>query len=132
MAPLYAWAQGVQNARIALTGPFSNDSYPLYGRDDSNYVQVIGKVGSGGSFSPITSCVDFRQFVNAGHYTDVAVITATLGRGQPQIGTRESLWTSRNTGAKLIFRGAVLGYVYERTVFSVFRVEGTLDPKTCP
>ena len=59
MAPLYTWAQGVQNARIALTGPFSNDSYPLYGRDDSNYVQVIGKIGPGGSFTPITNCPEF-------------------------------------------------------------------------
>ena len=70
--------------------------------------------------------------MNAGRYTDVATITAYPGRGQPQIGSQETVWTSHETEVKLIFRRAVTGYLYERTVFSVFRVEAALDPKTCP
>ena len=76
MAPLYAWAKHVEDTRMAVTGPFSNDSYPLYGQDDSNYVQIVGKSGPSGSFAPIASCGEFRRVIDAGHYADVITITA--------------------------------------------------------
>jgi len=132
MAPLYAWAQHVRDTRMAITGSFSNDSYPLDGPDGSNYVQVVGKLGPRGSFSPIVNCAEFRRVINAGHYADVVTITNGDVRDPAATGSAQTQWTGLDPLAKLVFRRATFGYVFKETVFSVFHLDGPLDPASCP
>jgi hypothetical protein len=132
LAPLYAWAQHVRDTRMAITGLFSNDSYPLDGPDDSNYVQVVGRLGPHGSFSPILNCGEFRRAINAGRYDDVITITGGDVRDASATGSKETLWTSEDPSAKLIFRRTISGYVFKETVLSVFHLDGRLDPGSCP
>jgi hypothetical protein len=132
LAPLYAWAQHVRDTRMAITGLFSNDSYPLDGPDDSNYVQVVGRSGPHGAFSPILDCGEFRRVIDTGRYADVITITAGAVRNATAIGSKETLWTSQDPSARLIFRRTVYGYVTKITVISVFHLDGRLDPGSCP
>jgi hypothetical protein len=131
MAPLYAWAQHLRNTRMAITGPFSNDTYPLYGPDESNYVQVVGRQGTHGSFSPIPDCPGFRRAIDAGHYRDVITVTAGDVRDPTATGSRQNMWVSQDPAATLIFRRAVYGYLFKKTVFSAFRLSGPLNPESC-
>ena len=133
MAPLYAWAKHVEDTRMAVTGPFSNDSYPLYGQDDSNYVQIVGKSGPSGSFAPVASCGEFRRVIDAGHYADVITITAGSVRDAAAPGSQQTMWISQDPTAKLIFRRAAQGSspLSRETVFSVFHLDGPLDPGSC-
>ena len=132
MAPLYAWAQHVQDTRMAVSGLFSNDSYPLSGQNDSNYVQVVGKLGPSGSFSPILSCGEFRRVINAGRYADVITITGGDPQDPAAIGSQQTTWISQDPAAKLIFRGSTYGSLLKEIVFSVFHLVGPLDPGSCP
>jgi hypothetical protein len=132
MAPLYAWARHVYNARLAITGPLTNDSYPLYGQDDSNYVQLLGKVGPRGSFLPILNCAEFRRTINAGHYSDVLTVAGGKVSTSTTTGWAQTVWTSTDPKAKLIFRRITYGGFFGETVFSVFRLGGPLDPGRCP
>jgi hypothetical protein len=132
MAPLYAWAKHVQDTRMAITGPFSNDSYPLYGQDDSNYVQVVGKLGPSGSFLPILSCGEFRRVINSGRYADVITVTGGDPRDPTAVGSQQTMWISQDPAAKLIFRRTTYGFLFKETVFSVFHLDGPLDPDSCP
>ncbi len=133
MAPLYAWATHIEDTRMAITGPFSNDSYPLYGQDDSNYVQIVGKSSQSGSFTPILSCREFRRAINAGHYADVITIIAGNVRDATAIGSQQTMWISQDPTAKLIFRRTTHSYslLSRETVFSVFHLDGPLDPASC-
>jgi hypothetical protein len=131
MAPLYAWARHVHDTRMAITGLFSNDTYPLDGQNDSNYVQVVGKLGPRGSFSPIVNCGEFRQVIDAGHYADVITITGGALTDASAIGSSQTRWISQDPDAKLIFRRTTHGYVFKETVFSVFRLDGPLEPGSC-
>jgi hypothetical protein len=132
MAPLYAWAQHVHDTRMAITGPFSNDSYPLYGQNDSNYVQVVGKLGPKGSFSPILNCGEFRRVINAGHYADVITVTGGDLQDPTAAGSQQTMWIVQDPTAKLIFRRTTYGYVFKKSVLSVFHLGGPLGPRSCP
>jgi hypothetical protein len=134
LAPLYAWAQGVQNTRIALTGPLTNDSYPLYGKDDSNYVQVIGLRGGRGSFTPVSTCEEFRREVDAGHYNDVVTVSiSTSYDGDSRFATnelsRETAWVAEDPKSRLIYRRR--DPLLSSFVISVFRLTEPLGLKNC-
>jgi uncharacterized membrane protein YhaH (DUF805 family) len=68
----------VENARIAAAGPLSYLQYPLYGDSLSNYVQFMGVRGPDGSYSPFSSCQQWRQAVIDGRYSYVSVTTALV------------------------------------------------------
>ncbi len=131
MAPVYAWAQGIHNTRIAITGPLTNDSYPLFGKDDSNYVQVVGNQGPGGSFSPILTCTGFLKAIDGGHYADVVTVSTGADTHASDVLSQPTEWIARDPRGKLIFRKALNGFLFKDLVFSVFRITGRLDPSTC-
>jgi hypothetical protein len=131
MAPLYAWARQVHDTRMAITGLFSNDTYPLDGQDDSNYVQLVGKVGPRGSFLPIVNCAEFRRVVNDGHYADVITVTGGSVQDSTATGAQQTMWMSDDPAAKLIFRRTAYGGLFKEVVFSVFHLNGRLDPRSC-
>jgi len=128
---LYAWAQHIHDTRIAITGPASNDSYPLDGRDDSNYVQVVGKLGPHGSFSPIVDCREFRRVINAGHYGDVIAITAGNIRDSAAAVSQPTEWIGQDPAARLIFRRTSYGLFPQKIVYSIFHLDGRLHPAKC-
>ncbi len=132
LAPLYAWAQHVRNARLAITGQFSNDTYPLDGPDASNYVQLVGESQPRGGFAPIAGCSEFRRVVDAGRYTDVITIVAGDPRDPHADGSQEARWVGRDPAATLVDRWTIHHYVFNELVVSVFRLDGRLDPGSCP
>ncbi len=132
LGPLYVWAQHVHNARMAITGEFSNDTYPLYGSDNSNYVQVLGQTGPNGAFSPIPNCRRFRQAVNTGRYREVVTVAAGDVSDLHAIGSRETQWMDQDPNAELIFRQTTHGYAFQKLVLSVFQIDGRLDGNSCP
>jgi hypothetical protein len=128
LAPLYAWAQNVSNARIALVGSLSNISYPFYGRNDSNYVQTLGVEGADGSLAPVRDCRQFLLAIDRGRYTDVATVVVGNGRDPNSLHATTTAWMAQNHSSRLIFHRSIgLGLVG-----SVFRVDGPLNPEGCP
>jgi hypothetical protein len=69
-----AWRnQPVKNARIATVD--ISIQYPLYGRDFSNYVQVLGTLGAHGAWTlPAASCRSWRQLLVDGRYNYLATM----------------------------------------------------------
>jgi hypothetical protein len=81
MTPVYAWADEQDGARIAVTGTTGSFfQFPLHGRELQNRVQLLGRRGDHGSFTPIRDCATLRRQV-AG-YTH-AVVTPYLDIWDP-------------------------------------------------
>ena len=119
-------AQHLRNARIAVSGFLTQAEYPLYGRDNSNYVQYIGVRGPHGAFGPVRSCPQWRRIIDAGRYDYVFEFTSP---------SPTSRWTAGDPSAHLVARDVlqrVPGNVYPSFVgFSLFRIDGHLDPASC-
>lgn len=118
------WARGVHDSRIATVGVFLQ--YPLYGSDLSNRVQYIGKHGPHGAFSPIETCPEWREALNAGRYRYVLVAPD----GFPDIGPKpapEAAWTESDPAAHLVLRDRRPGAAEAR----LFRIKGRLDTSGC-
>ncbi|HEX2084321.1 MAG TPA: hypothetical protein VHF89_01450, partial [Solirubrobacteraceae bacterium] len=57
LTPVYAWANGEDRASIAVTGTTGAFfQYPLHGAELQNAVELIGRRGDHGSFTPIAAC----------------------------------------------------------------------------
>ena len=66
------WANDIRDARIAIggiRGVFTQ--FPFYGTDLSNQVQWLGERGPHDAFNRIPDCRQWREAINAGHYTHV-------------------------------------------------------------
>ena len=113
-----AWAADTSDARIADAGnPWQ---YPLYGRDLSNYVEYIGRVGPAGELLEIDDCTAWKAAMSAGRFTHLAIWPPI-----PPLGTTAPVqsWAESDPAFELVTNanGA-----------SVFRVTGALDPAACP
>jgi hypothetical protein len=117
MPRIYRWARHVHNERIAVVGTFVFLQYPLYGEDLSNYVQYVGTRGPHGAFKAIRQCAAWRRALNAGHYS--YVVTGPVPAGAPDA----TPWTASDHAATLVIR--------ESRAFSLFRLNGRLDPAGC-
>jgi hypothetical protein len=95
---------------------------PLYGRDLSNRVVYIGHRGAHGSFTPFTSCVAWKQFLNRGDYDYVLVAEAVGSLFHPP---KEFAWAGSDAALQPIARD-------ERHDATTYKVRGRLDPGTCP
>jgi hypothetical protein len=122
---IYRWAGTVHHARIGLVGfPLQ---YPLYGSDNSNYVQYIGGRAPHAGFGPITSCDAWRAAVNAGRYAWVVVSPFGLPFGDAASKAPQWRWMAGTAAAPFIQDTTVVG---ERVI--LFHVLGALNPHTCP
>lgn len=74
MRPEWAWADRLESARFAVTA--SQLQYPFYGRELTNFVQMVGRTGSHGTFRRSTSCVEWRRLLDQGRY-DYVVVSET-------------------------------------------------------
>jgi hypothetical protein len=120
--PLQDWGRRASDERIGVVGRASAfGQYFFYGNDLSNHVQYVGTRLRRGTFRPIISCRTWRRTVNRGDY-DFIVTTPKLGQDE-EVAPPESLWTGRDPNAKpVIVSGPA----------AVYRIDGRLDPSTCP
>jgi hypothetical protein len=123
LGPAFAWARGIEDARIALVGTVLQ--YPLYGKLPSNHVQYVARAGPHGAYEPIRRCEEWRRAINHGRYD--FVVTTPFGfpfrahRRPPA----EAIWTEDDPAAAVVRRDP-------RSDVTVFRLRGRLDPVGCP
>ena len=114
---IYKWVHDVSDARIGLNG--LGISYPLFGRDLSNKVQYVGRRGPHGAFDEATTCAEWRRLLNDGHYDYVVISPDSKSLPEPE----SAAWTRSDPAAVPVLHDGKA---------SVFRVNGTFDPNTCP
>ncbi|MGH2983958.1 MAG: hypothetical protein ACRDK5_06860 [Solirubrobacterales bacterium] len=120
--PLQKFGRNTTDARIAVVGRAGAfGQYFFYGTDLSNWVQYPGRHLRRGTFRPIDTCYGWRTQINEGDY-DYIVTTPRLN----QLETTpppENAWTGRDKNAEVIVRSGPA---------RIFKVNGPLDPTTCP
>ena len=114
----FAWAQDISGARIGTT---STRQYPLFGTDLSNRVAYIGVDRPHGGFEEAQNCGQFRRLVDEGKYDYVVTSRDRIESGKPSF-PKQAKW----------LEGPGTEVVLKKKPTVVFRVTGTLDPKTCP
>jgi hypothetical protein len=124
LVDVYRWAQSQHDQRIAVIG--IDLQYPLYGRDDSNYVQYIGRRGKHGSFTPYTTCEAWRRAIDAGHYDYVLVAPRGFGLIAKAAVPPELTWTQQDPHSEIVVRDGPPG-----ASAVLLRLSGPLDPNTC-
>jgi hypothetical protein len=113
----FAWSRDISDARIATT---STRQYPLYGTDLSNDVQYLGIHRPHGGFEAPTTCHQYLQLLNEGHY-DYAIATKDrLEPGKPPYPPLAK-WLD-HAGAQPILR---------KPPTVVFKLPKTLSPSAC-
>ncbi len=129
LARVWARFRTVRDANVGVVGTFGGFfSYPLFGLDDSNRVRYIAWRGPHGSFTPITTCPQWRAAVNAAHLRYL-VTTPARDPWQPKLLSRspETDWTASDPAAQPVFTERAEGQP-----IVVFRILGTLAPASCP
>jgi hypothetical protein len=141
---IYSWGQRQQRARIGVYGFELYLQYPFYGSKNSNYVQYIGESGSRGSYTTITTCPTWRRVIDNYRFAYVVLGTNPVPhRAEAVQGSSPQVrWTQADPNARLLIRqisyvGSENNTASEDVVqpgfvsFSVFRINGALDPATC-
>ena len=88
------WANDIRDARIAIggiRGVFTQ--FPFYGTDLSNQVQWLGERGPHDAYNRIPDCRQWREAINAGHYTHVVTTFDPFLPGTMR-NSPEGRWTS--------------------------------------
>lgn len=125
IVPLIRWARPLTDQRIGIVGTSAAfKQYFLYGKDLSNRVYYVGEPSANGGYRPILNCRDFRRRVNqldidylvTAPYHDVGLRIPAIAR------LNEAEWAVGLPQTRIVFtqRG-----------FTVFEVDGRLDPGTC-
>jgi hypothetical protein len=126
----FSFARRQHDKRIGIAGggEMFFAQYGFYGGDLSNYVNYIGVPGPDGQYRLATTCRDFREQINAGHY-DYLI-------------TSQYSWdTIDSTYAHPYFdwvKGdpAVKEVIAEPKILPqpdyVFKIDGPLNPASCP
>ena len=111
---LFASLSGARGERIGVVGfPLQ---YPFFGPRRDNEVVYLGQRGPGESFGDLTDCAAFRS---AARGLDHVVVLPFAGLPVP-----EALeWTRSDPAART---------VAETAAGTVLRLDGDLDPTTCP
>jgi hypothetical protein len=128
LSRVWAMFRDIHDARVGMVGTFGGFfAYPLAGIDVSNRVQYIANRGPHGSFTPITTCVRWREQVNSAHL-DYVVTTPARDPWHPRVlsPSPEASWTSADPAAQPIYREDALGQP-----IVVYKIQGRLNPATC-
>ncbi len=128
LAHLWSRFRDVHDTRVGLVGTYGGFfAYPLFGLDDSNRVQYVGRRGPHGSFTPITSCPAWRRALNAGHF---AYVITTPARDPWQsknlTASPEGQWTASDPAARLVYSRRADGQP-----IAVYALHAPLDPAGC-
>jgi len=124
-----AFARDLRDSRIGVVGFVR--TYPLYGRDLSNRVEQVARLGPEGAFRAIESCREWRAALGAGRYRYVVTSPPLLPYSaegvifgaafDPKTSPEES-WTRSDPAATEIHSSGKV---------RVFRLDGTPDPAGC-
>jgi hypothetical protein len=114
----FAWSRDISHARIATT---STRQYPLFGTDLSNHVQFIGSERPHGGFEAPTSCREWREELNKGHYDYAVTSKDRIEPGKPPY-PQTTRWTE-SPQAEVVLR---------KPPTVVFKLTGPLNPSSCP
>jgi hypothetical protein len=109
------WAQGLENTRIALSGPFMILQYPYYGKDLTNYVQYVAKVSPNGGEADYSNCRQWVRALHAGHYKYLITTSSADKR-----------WMQADPDATLYRTESLSGYLLD-----VFKLKPTLSLSGC-
>jgi hypothetical protein len=125
---VWSFFRRVHGARVGVAGTFGGFfAYPLFGIDDSNHVEYIGRRGPHGSFAPIRSCARWRAAVNAGRFRYLVTTPARDPWHPKQLHlSAERSWTVTDPSARLIYTRDAVGQP-----ISIFELRGPLDPSSC-
>lgn len=128
LSHLWAKFRGIHDARVGLVGTYGGFfSYPLFGADDSNRVQYVGRRGPHGSFAAIASCPEWRRALNAGHFNYVVTTPARDPWQRKQLtSSPEGDWTAADPSARLVYSRRADGQP-----IAVYALRGPLDPSAC-
>jgi hypothetical protein len=121
---IFTWARAIHHARIGIVG-FTLE-YPLYGVDDSNYVQYIGRATPHAGFAPIGDCRAWRRAVNRGHYEWLVITPVSV----TNVKAPELAWTLGAPAVRPVIKERVRN-VRPDDPAVLFRVSGRLDPAGC-
>jgi hypothetical protein len=113
----FKWAQGITDARIAIT---STRQYPLYGRDLSNRVDYIGVERPHGGFTAPSTCRQWRHLLDVGNYDYVVTTRDRIEPNKPKY-PAATAWTA-SPSSEVILR-------VPPTV--VYKLHGNLNPSGC-
>lgn len=114
---VFAWAQGITDARIATT---STRQYPLYGRDLSNEVAYVGTEQPHGGFTAPTTCPQWRRLLNEGDYDYVVTSKDRIEPGTPPYPS-SAAWTADPQAIVVLRRPPTV----------VYELKGPLAPSGC-
>ncbi|MFL5864435.1 MAG: hypothetical protein ACJ780_27335 [Solirubrobacteraceae bacterium] len=103
LAAMYAWAQHVSHARIALYGTV--EQYPLYGADDTNVLTYLGRSMPNGGYAPIDSCGAWQAALRRGRF-GYLVLTPAPTASVP------SAWSVADSGLRLVLHPAPDAWVF--------------------
>jgi len=116
------WAADIRDARIAVAGirgVFTQ--FPFYGTDLSNEVQWLGQRGPHDAYNRIPDCRQWREAINAGHYTHVVTTFDPYLPGTMR-NSPEGRWTESDPNARVVVKQGPV---------RVFQITGPLDPAGC-
>ena len=108
----YTWAQDLEGKRIGVVGSFRH--YPLYGPEQANHVQYVGRIDEGERFREIETCSEWRRAIDAGDYDYIVAMPNRENEPPPQ----QTAWTRSASQATEILR---------HDPISVFSISGPLS-----
>jgi hypothetical protein len=114
----FKWATPLSGARIATT---STRQYPLFGTELDNRVEFAGETRSHGGFVAPSTCRAWRRLLDEGDYDYVVASYDRIEPGKPPY-PPAARWTE-GPGATVVLR---------KPPTVVFKLNGPLDPSTCP
>ena len=125
---IFAWARNLHDQRIALAGGgelfFVQGIFA--GDDSSNWVQYIGEPGPHGAYLVAPSCSVFRTLVDRGHYN--YLVMTEFGDNSPE---RKRFPLREWVRGDPTLRRVRTEHAFPQTVYA-YRIEGALDPHSCP
>jgi hypothetical protein len=127
--PLQEFGKSAHDDDIGVVGRASAfGQYFFYGDDLSNHVQYLGEELNRGTFRQIATCKLLRTTINDGGY-DHIVVTPRIRR-ETSI-PPEIYWVGEDANATQVIKtGGAYGDAGD--LAGVFRIDGELDPATCP
>jgi hypothetical protein len=129
LSGVWAYFRAIHHARVAVAGTYGEFfTYPLFGIDDSNRVEYIGRHGPRGSFTPYATCAAWRAALNGGHFRYLlATPERDFWRPAQLRPAPERTWTVGAPETHLLFERHVSGQPVD-----LFELSGALDPGRCP
>jgi hypothetical protein len=129
----YAFAQKLQHQRIGIVGDSEIifGQYGFFGNPPTNEVDYIGVPGPHGSYRLATSCPQFMERVNAGHYDYVIMSRETVDSRESEQGEYWYPvydWVRRDPALELKIAEPLI----QPQPDYVFKVNGEMSPKYCP